>query len=332
MLSYLGISSQRNINPFSCQCCQQNLQKVALLVSSLFFACAAIAAHFGGLGLPGIVAFSIASGLGLSILVAICIYQSGKAKYYLIGAKLGSAHAQYQLARRFESGDGVRKDIDQAFNWYQKAAIQGHSQALNQVAFLILTILEEGDVRVDKEQAFELLIKAAENKELNDIGFYLLAYCYEHSIHFDKDVDKAKELYKQAAQKGSIKAMYRLGVLFAKEETEQEKITAVEWLFLACERGNDEALELIRSMAEDGIVPAQVNLGVILLDQEKQKEAIDWFSKAAEQNDANAQYNLGVILEEQGEKKKAIEWYKKAADQGHKDAQMILDEEKVNYH
>ena len=51
---------------------------------------------------------------------------------------------------------------------------------------------------------------------------------------------------------------------------------------------------------------------------------MQWFKKAAKQNNFYAQYNIGYMYEYGNgvskNKKKAIAWYKKAAKQGHKSA------------
>ena len=58
------------------------------------------------------------------------------------------------------------------------------------------------------------------------------------------------------------------------------------------------------------------------------KEAIKWYTLAAEQSYARAQYNLGLMYENgQGvpqDYKEAIKWYTLAAEQGHAKAQSNL--------
>ena len=57
-------------------------------------------------------------------------------------------------------------------------------------------------------------------------------------------------------------------------------------------------------------------------------EAVRWYRRAAEQDDANAQFNLGVcyyngtgVAKDDAE---AVHWYRKAAEQGHVRAQYKL--------
>ena len=46
-------------------------------------------------------------------------------------ADQGNARAQYNLGCSYEYGEGVSKDINEAKNWYKKAADQGFEEAIN---------------------------------------------------------------------------------------------------------------------------------------------------------------------------------------------------------
>ena len=52
-----------------------------------------------------------------------------------------------------------------------------------------------------------------------------------------------------------------------------------------------------------------------------EKEALKWYTKAAEQGDAYSQWRLGYFFEEgkgvPKDEKEALKWYTKAAEQGH---------------
>ena len=76
---------------------------------------------------------------------------------------------------------------------------------------------------------------------------------------------------------------------------------------------------------------AQFNLGVCYHDGEgvaRMIEAVKWFRKAAEQNDAEAQRNMGVCYHEgEGVTKdevEAVKWCRKAAEQNDADAQCAM--------
>lgn len=85
--------------------------------------------------------------------------------------------------------------------------------------------------------------------------------------------------------------------------------------------------------AKSGEAEAQNALGEAYYDgkgvTENLTEAVKWFTKAAEQENAKAQYNLGICYyygngvqyRDRGE---AVKWYTRAAEQGNADAQNDL--------
>ncbi|MBR2084052.1 MAG: sel1 repeat family protein, partial [Muribaculaceae bacterium] len=50
--------------------------------------------------------------------------------FYQAAAK-GHAEAQYRLADCYHHGYGVKKNKQEAINWYQKAANQGYAKAVS---------------------------------------------------------------------------------------------------------------------------------------------------------------------------------------------------------
>lgn len=91
-------------------------------------------------------------------------------------------------------------------------------------------------------------------------------------------------------------------------------------------------VKVITQLAEDGHLEAQRHLGMIYakgqgVDRHDVK-AIQWYEKAAIQNDAKAQRQLGVMYEKGlGVSKDAIkakDWYEKAAEQEDASAQVLL--------
>lgn len=53
-------------------------------------------------------------------------------------AELGHAHAQYDLAQRYEKGEGVAVDREEALRWYEKSAAQGDPLAQQRLSLGIL--------------------------------------------------------------------------------------------------------------------------------------------------------------------------------------------------
>src|SRR6476660_6605923 len=46
-------------------------------------------------------------------------------------AKAGDAESQFELGRRYDKGEGVRRDLAEAVKWYRKAAEQKYAGAQN---------------------------------------------------------------------------------------------------------------------------------------------------------------------------------------------------------
>jgi TPR repeat protein len=97
--------------------------------------------------------------------------------------------------------------------------------------------------------------------------------------------------------------------------------------------GDRKHFEDTKAKAEKGDVNAQCVLGEIYSFghdgvTKDYSEAVRWFSKAAEQNNAEAQFNLGVCYAKgEGVAKdavKAVKWYRKAAEQNVAEAQFNL--------
>ena len=88
----------------------------------------------------------------------------------------------------------------------------------------------------------------------------------------------------------------------------------------------------IWNLAEAGDGDAQFYLGHIYATGEgvpqDDKQAFEWYLKAAQQGNASAQYNLGFMYATghgvPKDEKQAAEWHSKAAEQGHAGAQYNL--------
>ena len=81
------------------------------------------------------------------------------------------------------------------------------------------------------------------------------------------------------------------------------------------------AMALMAKAAKANYAPAQVRFGEILDASEYDKEAADWYRKAAEQGDAAGEYHLGHMytVGEGVEKnpEKALYWFRRAAEKNH---------------
>lgn len=70
------------------------------------------------------------------------------------------------------------------------------------------------------------------------------------------------------------------------------------------------------------------NKGLAAYDEGNYMQAVEWYQKAADQNDAGAQYNLGLMYD-QGkgvarDYRQSVKWWTKAGKQDHAGAQLLL--------
>lgn len=94
-----------------------------------------------------------------------------------------------------------------------------------------------------------------------------------------------------------------------------------------------QALRYFKMAADNGNLYALKNLGRIYMNgfgtvQASPREAIKWYSKAANRNDEDACYELGCIYDSEAEfhnAKKALYWYRKASDGGNQEARDRLE-------
>jgi TPR repeat protein len=118
------------------------------------------------------------------------------------GAAAGNAYDQLNLGAAYDNGIGVKRDIDKALEWYQKAAEQGVAEAQFNLAHLLVT--EE----ISTVAAAEWMKKAA-LQGLTDAE-YLLGVIYAEGIGVGMDRAKARLWLKKAAAKGHAEAIHFL--------------------------------------------------------------------------------------------------------------------------
>jgi hypothetical protein len=105
-------------------------------------------------------------------------------------AELGYADAQFNVGVMYDDGEGVEENKEEAFNWNYKAAEQGYADA--QVFVGDRYCFGEG-VEENKDEAFNWYRKAAELG--NSKASLRLSECYQHGIGTDKNLPLATYWY-----------------------------------------------------------------------------------------------------------------------------------------
>ena len=94
----------------------------------------------------------------------------------------------------------------------------------------------------------------------------------------------------------------------------------------------EEAFILYSKTAHEQHILSQFRLGDLYFNglgvERNVDKAIEWHTRAADQNYNESQYALGYIYEHVGNHELSIKWYKIAAENGHPDAQYEMRNQK----
>jgi len=260
----------------------------------------------------------------------------------------GDVVAQYRLGIYYY-GDGLEQNLEQAFQWLQKAATQGYTNAQS----LLGLMYYYGDgVEKNFEKAFQWTQKAATQGHTN--AQYNLGIMFLNGKGVEKNFEKAFQWLQKAATQGHadatklLKIKKKKGVLHSLEKIYWEisqrfqKIVAqaaqeyaevqydlgrMYYYGDGLEQNFEKAFQWLQKAATQGLAKAQYLLGRMYLKGEgvekNLEKALESLEKAATQGLPMAQYLLGRYLEEKNPEE-ALEWLEKVAEQGLAEAQYDL--------
>ena len=149
-------------------------------------------------------------------------------------AKAGDADAQHNLGMSYLLGKGVPRDFAKAFEWVQKAAMQGNAPAQTTLGWAYMS--SEFGLRSDFQLAMEWNLKAA--KQGYGRGTENVGLLYEYGWGVPMNKLEAAHWYKAAIDQGadSGQAQFHLGELYEKG--------------LGIQKNPSEALNLYRIVIE----------------------------------------------------------------------------------
>ena len=133
-------------------------------------------------------------------------------RLYKLAAEQGLDHALYVMGFFYEKGELVTQNLEEAERYYLLAADQGYGmaqKAVGDIYFNKARLMDEPIVRyMYYKKAFDFN-KLAADQDIQEAQ-YQLGVFYEYGICIDKDVEKAKKLYKLAASQGNMPALKKL--------------------------------------------------------------------------------------------------------------------------
>ena len=163
-------------------------------------------------------------------------------------------------------------------------------------------------VKRDIGKAIEWFKKAAELNHPR--AMFLLGSCYYNGTGMNKDYDRALDWLTKAAQLGDAKAMNRLGYMYeCGHGTRKDFAEAMKWYEKSSDRGNPDATFKIGLLYYNGNGVAR-----------SYEEAMKWLRKAAQLGHSDAMHWTAFMYEKgYGADKdlgKALKWYQTAASCG----------------
>lgn len=232
---------------------------------------------------------------------------SNALRWYIKSAEQGYAPAQFNLGAVYLEGKLTKEDAEKAAIWWQKAAEQGFVQAQFNIASLYCRGV---GVSRDQNQCKFWYGRAASNGDIHarKILDHLTEIERKQNLESstapgsNSDTQKDEMLAPVAAQ-----SLNKEEVSEEKQErSEIRKISAEEQGQLAraqkaFTRNNYvKAHDIWLPLAEAGNAEAQYSLGFLYQSgwgsEQDLLQAVAWYNRAAEQNEARAQFNLGVLL------------------------------------
>lgn len=240
-------------------------------------------------------------------------------------ADQGLDMAQYNLGNLLRKGIATKINVDEAIDWYTKAANSGFKDAFGPLAEIL-------DEKKEYIKAIPWYHKAVESGNVD--AMQNLAKLYRYGLGIDRSTEEAaniadKQAFKlteQAALRNVSEAQHTLGNLYQKGVgTEISETKAFEWYLKAANSGLLLSKRQVVSMLK-----AAVNKDIQQILKWLKSIAVDKTNNSEDKiRDIGSIFRLGLKLEkgEEGYPKNgelAIECYKLAAELGHVVAEILL--------
>ncbi len=167
-------------------------------------------------------------------------YKDGKYKKaidsFLISTNNDDNRAMLVMGIIYANGDGVQRDSEKSFKWFEKSAKGGNIHAFNKLGNIYAS-------KEDFENAFKWFEKAALNGDSQ--AAYNLGYFYTGGLGVKMDLKKSLEWYEKASIAGNTDAQLNLGFMYiGGQGTEKDYKKAAHWIKKAKDTGDQKALIL----------------------------------------------------------------------------------------
>jgi TPR repeat protein len=257
---------------------------------------------------------------------------------YRAAAAMGHSRAMNCIGVAFFNGDGVAKDIAEAYTWFKVSAEKGEPRALRNLALGYRTGVPEAGISADHVEAMRLMRMAAD-AGLPDAMYFVADWLREAN----ENDPVALEWFMKGADTGDVDCMLMVGDLHRTGACglQPDYSLALPWYERAAAKGDADqisriantleesgdlvrAIELYEKAADRGSTTAMVFLGVCYENgkgvTKSAEKAVELYQRASDLGDATAMSYLGVCYENgDGVAKsveKAAELYQRATELG----------------
>ena len=187
-------------------------------------------------------------------------------------------YLQYRIGKLYAFGYGVEQDYGQAAKWYEKVVSEDNPFA----AYALGSLYRRGQgVEQNDEKAYELYCMAAEHSEKpNAYAAYELGRMCRDGIGTAVNLRQAKRYFEKAAKLDNPDALYGLGKLFLRKDSEYyDPNKAVDCLLKAARKGHEYAAYTLGRLFLKGV-----------------NRALHWLNEAVKKENPYAEYLLGKTL------------------------------------
>jgi TPR repeat protein len=234
-------------------------------------------------------------------------YEKAK-KFYEDALHLGSGRACSCLAKMYEEGIGVEKDLIKAFGLYKEGdRLEDPACRFALGKYFENNLVPEDEKSRGIEDAVSYYEYAADKGYAE--AMTKLGYMHEHRIYYEKDVSKALDYYKKAKKQNDPLAINYLGLYYYRMAQRSEKDLK--------EKYYEQAVNLFKESRRLGCTEASNNLGMCYEQgtgvERDMKEALECYMEAATQGYSQGMFNVGYLHLCRAKTSKLNEDYEKAA-------------------
>lgn len=255
-------------------------------------------------------------------------------QYLDIAVKNDSGFAAYYLGTLYDQPHYGKQDFTLAMSYYRRALQLDFYDAAANLGYIYESGKDGNEPDLEKAlHYYKLGAEAEEPQAMNNLGTF-----YLHAKGVKQDVEKAIQLFQQAADMGNdFAASNYADILWDGEYVDANYIEACRYYELAYElyyldayydlafcysegqgkqRDTEKAIQILREGIDEGDDYLIFELGVVLRLDEQDAEAESYLKKAIELGYEDAYLELATLYEDQGRDKLAYNTYYNASAAG----------------